>query len=238
MYFFSKKYFSSHYFFSFLMLVASFSFWAYATNGIRNGLATSMFLMALIYYDRKKWLMFLLFYLSILLHKSMLLPSVIFLFSYFFKTVKLSVRTWLVSILLSISLGGFFESLFANIGLADDRLSYLTTSEGYSTGFRFDFLIYSALPVFFGYYFIVKRGFKDRLYIQLFNTYVFCNAFWILVIRASFSNRFAYLSWFIMGVIFIYPLLKQIFFKNQFLKIGILILTYFSFSYLMGVILK
>ena len=40
--------------------------------------------------------------------------------------------------------------------------------------------------------------------------YLTANAFWILVIRSSFSNRFAYLSWFLMAIIIFYPFFKHI----------------------------
>jgi hypothetical protein len=145
---------------------------------------------------------------------------------------------WIGAIPLSLALGGFWETFFAGLGLADERLGgYLLTAgdaESFNrVGFRWDFLIYSAGAVFAGWYFIFKRNYYDKLYHQIFNIYVLCNAFWILVIRASFSNRFAYLSWFLMALVIIYPLLKQNFFKNQHFFIGKIAVFYFSFTYLM-----
>ena len=40
----SKKLFKDYWFYAFIMFVTSFSFWAYGVNGIRNGVATSVFL--------------------------------------------------------------------------------------------------------------------------------------------------------------------------------------------------
>src|SRR5690554_5701507 len=54
LYFVSKKWFHKYWFYAFLMLVGSFSFWAYGVNGIRNGIATSLFLLA-ISRDKKVW---------------------------------------------------------------------------------------------------------------------------------------------------------------------------------------
>ena len=115
---------------------------------------------------------------------------------------------------ISLAAGGFWENFFGSLGFQDDRLSYLTEGnvnddDFSSTGFRWDFLLYSATAVYAGWYFIIKKGFEDKIYFWLFNTYVFANAFWILVIRANFSNRFAYLSWFMMALVIIYPLLKK-----------------------------
>ena len=39
--------------------------------------------------------------------------------------------------------------------------------------------------------------------------YILANTFWILVIRANFSDRFAYLSWFIYSAVLIYPLVTN-----------------------------
>src|SRR5690606_25184293 len=102
-----------------------------------------------------------------------------------------------------------------------------------STGFRWDFLLYSSTAVFAGWYYIVKRNYKDKIYFWLFNTYVFSNAFWILVIRANFSNRFAYLSWFMIGLVIIYPLLKQQIIPKQHQVIGLILIAYFSFTFFM-----
>jgi len=97
-------------------------------------------------------------------------------------------------------------------------------------------LFYSAFGVFAGWYFIYKKRFEDPFYNQLLNTYLICNGFWILVIRANYSNRFAYLSWFMMGLVIIYPVLKKQLFKNQHWVIGKIIFAYFLFTYLMNVI--
>jgi len=45
----------------------------------------------------------------------------------------------------------------------------------------------------------------DPFYARLVNTYLFANAVWILVINATCSNRFAYLSWFMMPWVLLYP---------------------------------
>jgi hypothetical protein len=66
---------------------------------------------------------------------------------------------------------------------------------------------------------------------------VFANAFWILVIRANFSNRFAYLSWFMMALVIIYPFLKSQLMPNQNKVLARVILFYFAFTFLMNVIL-
>jgi len=233
----SKKLFKTYWYYAFLMFVVSFSFFTYAVNGIRNGVALSLFLWGLCYTD-KKIIMGLFFLAATLCHKTALLPIFAFILTYFYNDTKVYLKIWLMCIPLSLAMGGVFIIIFSSIGFADERLSgYLTSqSEGgtfASTGFRWDFLFHSAFAVFAGWYFVIKKQFKDSFYSQLLNTYLICNAFWILVIKANYSNRFAYLSWFMMALIIIYPLLKQQFFKNQHLMIGKIMLLYFGFTYFM-----
>jgi hypothetical protein len=237
----SKKWFGQYWFYAFLMLVGSFSFWAYGTNGIRNGLATSLFLLALVFSERK--VLFILFVLlSCSMHKSMLLPTFAYGLTFINNDPKKYFLFWLAAIPLSLVLGSFWENLFGGLGFGDDRMSYLTAGNVNddtfsSTGFRWDFLLYSATGVFAGYYFVIKKGFKDMMYHRLLNTYLVTNALWILMIRANFSNRFAYLSWFMLGLVIVYPFLKQKMIPNQFKTMGIILFGYFFFTYLMNVIL-
>ena len=235
MYRISKAFFKEYWYYSFLLFVVSFSFWSYGVNGIRNGIATSLFLWGLSY-QKSKVKMIALCILATLFHKTLLLPIFAFAVTHFYNKPKFYLMCWLAAIPLSITLGGFWESLFASLGFADDRISgYLIAEESQQArgGFRFDFLFYSAFAVFAGWYFIFKKKFQDKLYFQLFNTYLIANGFWILVIRANFSNRFAYLSWFMMSIIIIYPFLKERFYKNQHLMLGRVVLFYFSFTYFM-----
>ena len=128
------------------------SFFAYVVIGIRNGMATSLFIMALSYYKRNTMLMILFFIVSFSFHTSMLLPLTAFALSYFVTDTKKYYFFWILSIILSISMGGIWENIFASIGFGDDRFAtYLTTdadaSKFASIGFRYDFLAYSAVPI-------------------------------------------------------------------------------------------
>ena len=234
----AKNWFPNYYFFAFLLLVASFSFWGYGTNGLRNGMATSFFILGLSYLRKKTFLMICIILFSTLFHKSMLLPSLALILSFFITDTKKYYLFWFLSILLSLAMGSVFIQLFASLGFGDDRLAgYLTAqadpSQFSSTGFRYDFLIYSAAPLVLAYFYVIKKGYHDVIYKHILHTYIITNTFWILVIRANFSNRFAYLSWFLMALVVGYPVFKHIFWKQQFKKIGLIVLAYYSFTYLM-----
>ncbi|WP_062059381.1 EpsG family protein [Aquimarina longa] len=233
----SKVLFKDYWYYAFIMFVISFSFWTYGVNGVRNGAATSIFLWGLCFH-KKKIVMGLFFLWATFFHKTLYLPIFAFIVTYFYNNPKIYFKGWLFCIPLSLVMGGFWITIFASLGFADDRLSGYLTSESEagtfsSTGFRWDFVFHSAFAVFAGWYFIYKKQFEDKFYFQLLNTYLICNGFWILIIKANYSNRFAYLSWFMMGLIIIYPFLKQQFFKNQHFMIGKVMVVYFSFTYFM-----
>lgn len=235
-YLFAKKYGGKYWFYVFFMFAGSFLFWAFGTNGIRNGLATAMFLLALTYYD-KKILSYLLIAIGIGIHSSLMITAFAFAVAGLNKNPRLYLWIWLLAIPLSLAGGAFWENFFGSIGFAEDRTSgYLTGSEETksqfsATGFRWDFLFYSSFATFAGWYFIFKKRITDKFYVHLWGTYMIANAFWILVIRASFSNRFAYLSWFLMAAVIAYPMLRYKLWNNQYKIIGVVLTIYFLFTY-------
>jgi hypothetical protein len=78
---------------------------------------------------------------------------------------------------------------------------------------------------------------SDPFYARLVNTYLFANAVWVLVIDADFSNRFAYLSWFMMPWVLLYPFVPgKINDRPRFGMIAATLCAQFSFSYLMDVV--
>jgi len=234
----TMKWFKKIWFYALVMLIASFSFWGYGVNGIRNGMATSLFIFAVSFYERRI-IMILLLMLAISFHKSMALPTLGLALTFVNNDTRKYIRLWLISIPLSLVLGNAFITIFTALGFDDERVGvYLTDNLTEDTGgFHWNFVIYSALGVVAGWYYIVKRNYEDVFYKRLVNIYIFANAFWVLIIRAGFSNRFAYLSWFLLGIIIIYPLLKVKMFSRQHQIITTIIIVYYMFTYLLNVIL-
>jgi len=233
-----KRMFPDYVFIALLMCITAFSFIGYAVNGIRNGLATSIFILGISFYNKKS-VGIPLCLLAIGIHKAMLLPFGALVLAWFYSNTGVYILVWCVCIIFSNILGGFWENFFSHSGLVDDeRFSdYLTTTkyadQFSSTGFRWDFLLYSAVPVALGYYTSIYKKFKDKFYLLFLNTYIIANAFWILVIRASFSNRFAYLSWCLYPIVLIYPAIKFDLWKRPYAKTGIIICLHFAFTYIM-----
>ena len=237
----SKKIFKEYWFYSFFILACSFSFWAAGVNGIRAGIASSFLIIGL---SREKKLSSVIwFFLAVSFHKSMVIPVLAFLIASIYRNSKFYLIIWLLAIPLSYAIGNFFENLFISTGLLEEEVSVYFSDEidkgikNSEVGFRWDFILYSCIPVFTGWYFIFKKNYVDKLYITFFNCYLIANTFWILVIRANFSNRFAYLSWFIMGIIVVFPFLKISWFKKQHVILAWVFLFYYLFTYTLNFLL-
>lgn len=238
-YIFSRKYCGSYWYFVLFIFIGSYMFWPFGTNGIRNGLGTSIFILALCFYDRKL-ISYLLMGLAYGTHSSLIIPIVGFIVAGLYRNPRWYLYIWLAAIPLSLAGSGFWENFFGSIGFGDDTRAadYLTKGNVNNdtfryTGFRWDFLFYSSLATFAGWYFIFKKNISDKFYIHLWGTYMIANAFWILVIRANFSNRFAYLSWFLMAPVIAYPLLRYKLFPNQYHVTAGVIAGYYLFTYFM-----
>ena len=163
--------------------------------------------------------------------------------AFLIKSPKVMFGFWLFSIVLSLIAGGPISNLLASLGF-DERLSdYITADvdEGRfsHTGFRWDFLLYSSMPILLGYYLIFKKKVFNRTYLLLLGTYIYANAFWIMVIRAEYSNRFAYLSWFLYPIVLCYPLLRlKIWPKTQGQKTAIIMAGHLAFTLFMMFVYK
>lgn len=226
-----------------LLFFTAFSTYSFGVNGIRNGMACSVELaaVALIAIDKKYWFASLvLSFLAMGVHRSMMLPSAaVFVSKFVLKDPKIAIRFWLISIAISLVAGPVVTQFFAALGF-DDRMSEYTSGieeqdaiTGISAGFRWDFLFYSIWPVLFTWYLTMFRMYKDKTFNVIANTYILCNAFWIMVIRATFSNRFAYLSWFLYPLVIAYPLFRMNVWKDQDRKTAIIFFLYSLFTFFM-----
>ena len=231
-----------------LMNLVAFSYYSYGINGIRNGLACSIMLVAFSYIlgsNRDKIIAAILCFCAYNIHHSMALPILMMVISAFvlpkFKnSLKLTIAFWILSIFLSLTVGDWLETFFAGLGF-DDRLSSYITSDEYdesfsNTGFRWDFLLYSVMPIILGWHVVIRKLVRNKTYLMLLNTYILCNSFWIMLIRASFSARFAYLSWFIYPMLLAYPLLKLPIWRGQGNKLNWIMLANLGFTYFMWII--
>lgn len=230
-----------------LFFLIAFQAYSFGTNGIRNGMACSIVLVALAFLANaeeskfSKFLAFLLLFFAFGIHRSTMLPIVAALATYFYvRNTKLAIRFWLASIAISLAAGPIIEQFFVSLGFDDRMANYSSVNmtedlaQHFSgTGFRMDFLLYSSVPVVMIWYVTRYRHFTDRAYTMFANTYLLCNAFWIMVIRSTFSNRFAYLSWFLYPVVMAYPLLRMNLWKDQDRRTALIFFFYSGFTFAM-----
>lgn len=212
-----KKWFKEYAFFALIMFVTSMSFWSFGINGIRNGLATSIFIFALGYYNRLI-ISVPIMLLSMTFHSSLILPFVAFLTSSKVKDTMLLIKVWIGAVVLSFFIGGQIENLIGDFlttsRFTDDRRLDTYFQEELDgqlieKRFRLDFVIYSGIAILLGYYYKFKLKFKSAIYDRVFNMYLMANIVWVFLIYLAYTNRIAYLSWFLMPIVMIFPLLKK-----------------------------
>lgn len=230
-----------------LFCLSSFSYWGFAVNGLRNGMACSVVMAALTFWVGKKYekvFALFLFFLAVGIHRSTLLPcAVAIVASAFWKKPQFAFYFWLLSIVVSLTFGNSLANEFADLGYDERMQTYLqaqydtaTIAENENVGtFRLDFLLYSMVPIILFYYLVVKRNFKDKAYSILAMTYIFSNAFWVMIIRVAQSNRFAYLSWFLYPIVMVYPLVRFNIWKEQDKYTATILLLYGLFTVFMFV---
>ena len=237
MYLLAAKRISRQYsFLMFLMILSTFQFYAYGTNTLRAGLAVSILMLALTYY-RQPTKMYLLMIVALSIHFSMMIPVAAAIVSKYYNKPRFFFYFWCFCVLLSAVSGSFFQTLFLNLGLVEDtRVSYFNVTEQivYKTGFRVDFIIYSCVPIVLGALYRIKKGFRDKFYEFIYGTYIIANAFWLLVIRMNFTDRVAYLSWFLYPILLLYPIFKKPqLFKNSGMVYGVTVIGYEAFMLFM-----
>lgn len=240
----SYRFFGERWFVPFLTACAMFTFWVYGVNGVRNGMAASVMILGLSFRNNLKYLL-LFAVLSVSIHKSMMLLIGAGACAWVLTDTRYYVAAWFGCIMAVLLAGPAIGEMIASSGLFDDpRLNlYINSADEIkassplfsSTGFRWDFLLYSALPIITGCYFIFRQEYQDVMYTWLLNIYIAANAFWVLCMYAAFSNRFAQLSWFLMGFVFIYPFFKHRFWADQEKKLACFFPLIYAFTFYMNI---
>lgn len=210
-----KKMFPNDTTLALLVYLAAFSTFSYGTNGIKAGAAAAIFLLALAY-RKKKVIAILLLWVSLGFHHSMLAPIASFFGAYFYRNPKVYLWAWIVCLLLAAAHVTFFMSLFS--GYTDEHgASYLVADNVTKdvSGFRPDFILYSAIPIYIGYHLINKRPIISEMYNFLWCTYTMTNCVFLLCTYGSYINRIAYLSWLMYPFVLIYPFLHFQWNPNQ-----------------------
>ena len=224
---------------AYLVFLAAFSTFSYATNGIKAGAAGSIFLMALSYRRNLK-ICIPLILISWGFHHSMILPIVALALTLVYKNSKIYFIGWCFCLLISMAHITFFQELFAGI-LSDsgdssgaNYLNAVDNEWGGRIGFRIDFVIYSAMPILVGYWAVYKKRMQlSKIYTCLLNLYMTLNGTWMLCMYANFTNRIAYLSWFLYPIVLIYPYLNENWGPTRYKAFSLVMLAHLGFTLFM-----
>lgn len=235
-YFACKRLFPKDTLLAFLVLLGAFSTFSYGTNGVKAGAAASIFLLAISYQD-KPIISFLLAVVSWGMHHSMIMVLCSYIAVFFVRNPKYYFALWIFTFLIAAAHITIFQEFFGS--MADDQgQSYLLGEEGedlatIGTGFRIDFILYSALPIFIGVVAIFRKKIQSLTYRMILNLYLMTNSIWLLCIHAHFTNRIAYLSWFLYPIVLIYPFVNEKWSESQYKTLGLVAGGHLAFTIMM-----
>lgn len=230
-----RKIFPNHRIAAYLVFLAAFSTFSYGTNGIKAGAATSLFIWALGYRDNLMVCIPLVL-LSWGFHHSMIMPVAAFVVTLFVKNPKVYFYGWFFCLLMAIGHVKVFAQFFSGF-TTEHGAEYLLwdgKSGGFRGGFRPDFVLYSVMPVWVGWYVVIKKRIQiSQRYNDLLCLYLCLNSLWMLCMHASFNNRIAYLSWFLYPIVLIYPYLQEPLGKYRYKMFGKIMLYHLGFTLFM-----
>ena len=168
----------------------------------------------------------------------MQLPVYAFVLTLLFKNPKWYFYGWVACFFLALAHVSYFSNLL--VLMTDERgADYIVGrgEDGTKGGFRIDFILYSAMPVLVGSWVIFKKQIQvSSLYMSLLNLYLCANGVWMLCMYASFTNRIAYLSWFIYPIVLIYPFLNVDLGANRYRQFSRVMLYHLAFTLFMSFI--
>lgn len=197
---------------AYLVFLAGFCTFSMGTNGIKAGAAASIFILAMSYRHNLK-ICIPLVLISLGFHHSMQMPIGALLITQIFKKSKWYFYGWFFCLLMALGHVSFFANLFASVTDetgADYLMGASNGADGTQGGFRLDFILYSSAPIAIGYYYIMKKKMQvSEMYRDLLHYYLCTNGIWMLCMYANFTNRIAYLSWFMYPIVLIFPFLNE-----------------------------
>ena len=233
-----RKLFPNHRLTAYLVFLAAFSTFSYSTNGIKAGAAASLFIWAMGYRENLKVCIPLVL-LSWGFHHSMVMVVAGFVLTLFVKNPKYYFAGWVFCFLMAALHVTAFQYFFSGF-TTEQGAEYLLTESGITDtqgGFRIDFILYSAMPIVVGWYAVFKKKMRlSPLYKDLLNLYLALNGIWMLCMYASYTNRIAYLSWFLYPIVLIYPFLQEQWGMSRYKTFGLVMLGHLGFTLFMNIV--
>lgn len=224
-----------------VFFLGSFTFLAYGVNTVRNGFACAVVLLAFAYWiEKKNKLVFvLLSYFAFGCHRTVLIPIVAFLSSvYVVKKPRTAILIWFIVLIIIVVFGQQLTSYVAVLGF-DERLNSYRDGQIVDAnyfrrlGFRWDFVLYNFAAIFFYWYVSVCRKIEDQKFNLIGITYTLASAMWMPFTYMGYVDRFAYLSWFMMPLVYAYGCIRVPIWKNQDKMAALVLFLIFLFMWVM-----
>jgi len=231
-----RKIFDKTYFLPLLLFLMSPDFIDYGINVMRSGVAGSIFLVGLAFYYKQKrmWLVYLIFILSVLFHISFVVTLICFIATYYLKNTKILFLCWVGSFvlyLLNINILSYFINLLDELGVFNSFTErsdgYINAEENYNSWYYF--FMFGLLPIGFAAFNILQLKYKNEFYIRLTNIYLLVFIPVTILMDTRYAYRIGYLAEFMMPVILLFPLLiePKIKIKYLYFKLSICIFVLF-----------
>lgn len=214
--YFGYRMFRSEYRFYFLaLLFVSLGYYAGGANIMRAGMATALIYLAISHYRNKVWFIALSL-CACTLHLSISILAISLAIGYYMPKLRWFFVLWCVAVCLSYMNFDLNIDMFSDMSNLEvtQRLNYYKAGKDVPSdlytkqGWRWDFLLYSFLPMIFIWYYKTKCRYRDRLYDAVAAAYILTNILWVFNIRIPFADRIALLSWVLIPILAAYPPLR------------------------------
>lgn len=227
----SKKHFNQAYWVVVLLFLAHPFFIPYANNGIRFGMASSIFILALTV--RNSWYRLLFAVAAVLMHGTMLLPFLALYFILIFPKIRFkyfiigSITANLFAFLLKSS---WYQYLLAVLPVQYFYRMHFYLSEMHSRhitiwgGFRWDFWLYGFVIIAWTAWVVYKLKWRNTYFMFIAKLYILIHAITPLFYAVYFANRFAMLAWFLSPLLIALPL-KMVEDKPDFKKYALVAIS-------------
>lgn len=229
-----RKFFPKDILLAFLVYLGAFSTYSYGVNGAKAGAAASLFLLAMAFRNNKT-IAALFCFLSLGFHHSMFVPIAVFVITYFVRNRNYYLYAWFISCVLAAMGNTFIQDFLAS--MTEDNSYIARTNEvKVVSGFRIDFILYSAVPIYLGYYLHKHFDIESPTYDFLLNLYTGTNALFVLCTFGTYVNRIAYLSWLMYPFLLIYPLLNLCLGERHYTYLRWVVFGHLAFTVFMEII--
>lgn len=233
----SKRHFKQRHHWIVLLFLAHPFFLAYASNGIRFGLASSIFILALS--QSKKIFQYLLFLVAGLFHATLFLPAIVWfiasykkiplwfylIFSLFLNLIALIFKSSWYSFFLSI----FPKEYFFRLHFYLENLSKNAIQN--FGGFRWDFWLYGFIYILWIVWVIYRKQWKNLEFERYAKSYIILHGLVPLFYFVVFANRFGSIAWIFIPMLLALPL-KSIPTNRNFILAAFFLITTQIFAYL------